>query len=165
MSKRVFVVALLCVLGFIVGNGAYSLYNANALSYLSNDSAACNNCHVMNEVYHDYTKSSHQSIECIDCHLPHSFTRKWLSKAYTGLNHAYHFTFDKNLPANFTANADTKAWVKENCIRCHGDYAHNPIDPTYSTDFAGAHKQVESKIDNSLDCLSCHHSVGHLRDF
>ena len=132
MSKRVFVVALLCVLGFIVGNGVYSLYNANALSYLSNDSAACN---------------------------------KWLSKAYTGLNHAYHFTFDKNVPANFTANADTKAWVKENCIRCHGDYAHNPIDPTYSTDFAGAHKQVESKIDNSLDCLSCHHSVGHLRDF
>lgn len=158
MDKKfsLFTLALVCVFGFILGNGIYGLYNANTLSYLSSDSAACNNCHVMNEVYHDYTKSSHQSIECIDCHLPHSFVRKWVAKAYTGLGHAYHFTFDKNLPTHFTANADTKAWVKENCVRCHGDYAHNAINPT---------KGGKSPVDNSLDCMSCHHSVGHLRDF
>lgn len=172
MSRKVFIVALLCVGGFIIGNGAYSLYNANALSYLSSDSAACNNCHVMNEVYHDYTKSSHQSIECIDCHLPHSFARKWLSKAYTGINHAYHFTFDSDLPANFTANAHTKAWVKENCIRCHGDYAHNAINPAKSPNSFNPRalenpsaQNLNRKGDNSLECMSCHHSVGHLRDF
>lgn len=78
MSKKtsLFAFALVCIFGFIIGNGIYGLYNANALSYLSNDSAACNNCHVMNEVHRDWTKSSHQGVECIECHLPHSFTRK-----------------------------------------------------------------------------------------
>lgn len=161
MSKKtsLFAFALVCIFGFIIGNGIYGLYNANALSYLSNDSAACNNCHVMNEVHHDWTKSSHQGVECIECHLPHSFTRKWLAKAYTGLNHAYHFTFDKHLPTNFTANADTKSWVKENCMRCHGDYAHNAIDPTKGG------KGSKNPAESSLDCMSCHHNVGHLRDF
>ncbi len=157
MKKKVsmIAVAVIFVLGFIIGNGVYSLYNADALSYLSSDSSACNNCHVMNQVYADYNKSSHQSINCIDCHLPHSFVRKWVAKAQTGLGHAYHFTFDKDLPPNFTANADTKAWAQENCIRCHGDYAANSINPT-----------LDSKHNKgSLDCLSCHQNVGHLRSF
>lgn len=157
MNKKVSTIIIVVVfaVGFIVGNGVYSLYNADALSYLSQDSSQCNNCHVMNEVYADYTKSSHKNVGCADCHLPHSFARKWVAKAQTGLGHAYHFTFDKHLPPNFTANENARAWVQENCIRCHGDYVQNVIDPTINS----KHSQ------EALDCTSCHKDVGHLRSF
>ncbi len=109
----------------------------------------------MNDVYNDYLKSPHKSITCIDCHLPHSFVRKWASKAQTGLGHAYHFTFDKNLPTHFQANNQTKQWAQENCIRCHGDYAQNAVNATQNPN----HKNSE------LNCVSCHQNVGHLRGF
>lgn len=153
MRYNILIAAIIFVGGFIVGNGAYSLYNADTLSYLSSDSSACNNCHVMNEVYADYHKASHHELNCIECHLPHSFVRKWAAKAQTGLGHAYHFTFDKSLPQHFSANSDTKKWAQENCIRCHGDYAHNAINPTLNP----------SNTKDALNCVSCHSSVGHLR--
>lgn len=148
-------VILIFVLGFIVGGAIYNLYNAQVLDYLSSDSKACANCHVMNEVFNDHSKSPHKSLDCIDCHLPHSFVAKWLNKAKTGIGHAYHFTFDKEQPSNFSANEDTKKWVQNNCIRCHGDYASNAINPTLKHNYTN----------DALNCVSCHKDVGHLRDF
>ncbi|GAD19740.1 cytochrome c nitrite reductase small subunit [Helicobacter fennelliae] len=157
MNKKmsIGIVIAIFIVGFIVGNIAYNLYNAKVLSYLTSDSAACNNCHVMNEVFNDHSKSPHKDVVCIDCHLPHSFIAKWIGKAQSGLGHAYYFTFDKNLPTHFSANQHTKKWVQDNCIRCHGDYATNAINPTTNKN----HSQ------NALNCVSCHQNVGHLRDF
>ncbi len=148
--------AILLVFGF------YTFYNAKGASYLSNASKSCNNCHIMNEVYNDYLAAPHSKkikgeprATCIDCHLPHNFVDKWIAKAQSGLGHAYAFTFKLNeLPTNLDANEKSKKMVQGNCIRCHLDYASVAINAT-----TNPHK------DNSLNCVSCHSSVGHKRGF
>lgn len=149
------VIALFMVIT-VVGGGIFTFYNAKGFSYLSSDSSACNNCHVMNEVYADWSKSSHKEIAtCSDCHLPHEFIQKWIQKAQSGVSHAYAFTFDKNLPAHFSANNKTKKIVQENCVRCHLPYVQNVVNPTLTP----------KHHDTSLRCVSCHQGVGHLRGF
>ncbi|RDU72625.1 cytochrome c nitrite reductase small subunit [Helicobacter anseris] len=155
-NKKTLIILAVLVVGFVFGVGCFTFFNAKGLSYLSNDSSACNNCHVMNEVYDDYAKSSHKNVaQCGDCHLPHSFVRKWVAKAQSGIGHMIAFTFDKNLPAHFEANKNTQKWVQENCISCHQDYVKNVIDPTLKAQHQ----------DNSLRCVSCHKDTGHKRGF
>ncbi|WP_258456843.1 cytochrome c nitrite reductase small subunit [Helicobacter sp. 10-6591] len=147
----------------ILVSGAYTFYNAKGFSYLSNDPAACNNCHIMNDVYNDYLAGPHsqkiagkERATCGDCHLPHSFVSKWIAKAQSGVGHAYAFTFKLDeLPMNLEANHKSKAIVQENCINCHIDYASNAVNPTTHAD---------AKI-QSLSCVSCHADVGHKRGF
>ena len=78
MNKKVSTIIIVVVfaVGFIVGNGVYSLYNADALSYLSQDSSQCNNCHVMNEVYADYIKMWGVQIATCPTHLLESGWQK-----------------------------------------------------------------------------------------
>lgn len=145
----------------IVGIG-YTFHNAKGLSYFSNDSEACNNCHIMNEVYNDYLSAPHSQriaghprATCNDCHLPSSFVSKWIAKAQSGVGHAYAFTFNlDSLPTNLSANQKSKEMVQENCVRCHIDYAQNAVNPT-----------TIPGHDNALSCVSCHEGVGHKRGF
>ncbi len=141
----------------------YTFYNANGFSYLSDDSAACNNCHIMNDVYYDYGKASHSRMvdgkvkaTCNDCHVPHdSAVSKWVAKAKSGVGHAYAFTFNLDkLPQHLSANENTKGWVQNNCIRCHSEMAASVVNAT-----------LDSHNGNALKCVSCHKGVGHKRDF
>ncbi|MGI0406321.1 cytochrome c nitrite reductase small subunit [Helicobacter himalayensis] len=144
-------------------SGAYTFYNAKGFSYLSNDPAACNNCHIMNDVYDDYLAGPHsqkiagkERATCGDCHLPHSFISKWIAKAESGVGHAYAFTFKlDSLPVNLSANDKSKRIVQDNCINCHIDYAGNAVNPT-------THADGKTQ---SLSCVSCHAGVGHKRGF
>ena len=157
MSKKVSTLIIFLIFGVIIGSGVYTFINARGFSYLSSDSEACNNCHVMNEVYADYNKSAHKAFaQCGDCHLPHSFLRKWIGKAQSGLGHMMAFTFDKNLPTHFEASNNTKKWVQENCIRCHQNYVGNILDSTL--------RDYHDR-DTKVSCVSCHQDVGHRRDF
>ncbi|WP_257874467.1 cytochrome c nitrite reductase small subunit [Helicobacter sp. 11S03491-1] len=140
----------------VIGGGIYTFYNAKGFSYLSSDSSACNNCHVMNSVYDDWNKSSHKGVAtCIDCHLPHEFIRKWIAKAQSGVGHAYAFSFKKDLPMYFHATQKTQEVVQENCMRCHLPYVKNVVNPTLG----------DPHQDKALKCVSCHKGVGHLRGF
>ena len=143
--------------------GFYTFYNAKGFSYFSDDSAACNNCHIMNNVYYDYTKASHSKevngkalATCNDCHVPHdSAASKWLAKAQSGVGHAFAFTFKlDDLPTNLTATRKTKGWVQNNCIRCHSEMAVAVVNAT-----------LDSHKGDSLKCVSCHPGVGHKRGF
>ncbi|TQR60877.1 cytochrome c nitrite reductase small subunit [Campylobacter troglodytis] len=140
----------------------YTFYNAKGISYLSDSSSACNNCHIMNEVYNDYIKSPHSKqinsqpiATCNDCHVPHNFINKWLAKAQSGLGHGYAFSFKLNeLPVNLSANEKTKRWVQDNCVRCHSEVAAHTVSASLNP-----HK------DQALKCVSCHTGVGHKRGF
>ena len=142
--------------------GLYTFYNAKGMSYFSDDSVACNNCHIMNEVYTDYTKSSHSKkingkalASCNDCHLPHGFVNKWIAKAQSGIGHAYAFTFKLDeLPSNLSANEKSKNIVQANCVSCHREMVSNVINPT-----------TNPHNDSTLKCVSCHEGVGHKRGF
>ena len=50
------------VIGVAVGLGAYTFIYAKGYSYLTNDPAACTNCHVMRAQYDAWMKSSHHSV-------------------------------------------------------------------------------------------------------
>ena len=79
-----FAVAVGVVVGLLLGIGGYTFVYARGASYLTNDPAACANCHVMREQYDGWQRSSHRSVAvCNDCHAPHDLVGKYMTKART----------------------------------------------------------------------------------
>src|SRR5262245_53791046 len=112
--------AALILLGAAVGLAAYTFAYAKGWSYMTNDAAACANCHVMTEQYAGWTKSSHRSVAvCNDCHVPHDFVGKYYTKARNGFWHSYYFTTG-TFPEPIRATARSREIAEENCRRCHG---------------------------------------------
>ncbi|HYP29673.1 MAG TPA: NapC/NirT family cytochrome c [Blastocatellia bacterium] len=67
IARIVFGVAV----GLAAGVGGYTFIYAKGYSYLTNDPAACANCHIMQDHYDGWIKSSHRSVAaCNDCHTP-----------------------------------------------------------------------------------------------
>src|SRR5690349_7657484 len=88
--------ALSLMVGVIAGTGGYAFIYAKGYSYLSNDPAACANCHVMRAQYDAWIKSSHHSVAaCNDCHTPHNPIGKYAVKANNGFFHSFYFTTGK----------------------------------------------------------------------
>ena len=91
-SRLLFAIAVL-VLGAALGLGSYTFAYAQGWAYMTDDPRACANCHVMNEQYDGWIKSSHRSVAvCNDCHVPHSLVAKYATKASNGFWHSYYFT-------------------------------------------------------------------------
>ncbi|RDU64763.1 cytochrome c nitrite reductase small subunit [Helicobacter sp. MIT 14-3879] len=148
--------AVIIAVGFVVGAGSFTFWYAKGFSYFSNDSKACNNCHVMNEVYKDWSIGSHKNYAtCNDCHIPDGFVSKWLTKAQSGFSHAYSFTL-KDIESNLSATQKSKTIVQENCIRCHSNMVSSVVNPT---------TKIVHNYDKSLSCVSCHKNIGHIRNF
>jgi cytochrome c nitrite reductase small subunit len=115
---------------------------------LTNDPAACANCHVMNEQYDGWTKSSHHAVAtCNDCHTPHNFLGKYFIKGLNGWNHSWAFT-SGNFHEPIQITPRNKAVTEGTCRHCHADVVH-------AIDWAPAPGQ-------ELSCVRCHRSVGHL---
>jgi cytochrome c nitrite reductase small subunit len=134
---------LTLVVGMLLGIGAYTFQFAKGLAYLSNQPEACANCHIMNDHLDSWMKSSHHTrAVCNDCHTPHNFFGKWITKADNGWNHSVKFTLQNfNDPIRIRAiNAEK---VQENCIRCHGEL----------TD--------DIRHSGEVSCTRCHAGVGH----
>ena len=70
------------LLGMAIGLGGYTFIYSKGYSYLTNNPAACANCHVMQAQYDAWLKSSHHSAAtCNDCHTPHNIFGKYAVKA------------------------------------------------------------------------------------
>ena len=92
-SRTSIAIAAVVLLGAALGLGAYTFAYARGWAYLTDDPRACANCHVMNEQYDGWIKSSHRSVAvCNDCHVPHSSSPSTVTKATNGFWHSYHFT-------------------------------------------------------------------------
>jgi cytochrome c nitrite reductase small subunit len=70
MNKRMLQSLILGVsIGMAIGLGVYTFVYAKGASYLTNNPASCANCHIMNEQYDGWLKSSHRAVAtCNDCH-------------------------------------------------------------------------------------------------
>jgi cytochrome c nitrite reductase small subunit len=80
------------LIGVAMGVGVYTFVYAKGYSYLTDNPASCANCHIMNEQYDAWLKSSHRSAAtCNDCHTPHNFIGKYATKASNGLWHSFYF--------------------------------------------------------------------------
>src|SRR5436305_576548 len=92
MPRTVVSISAALLLGIALGLGAYTFIYAKGYSYLTNDPAACTNCHVMQTQYDGWMKSSHHSVAtCNDCHTPHNIIGKYAVKANDGFWHSLNF--------------------------------------------------------------------------
>ncbi len=64
-------------IGVLTALGGYTFIYARGYSYLTNDPAACANCHVMRDHYNAWMKGSHRAVAmCNDCHTPPGLVSK-----------------------------------------------------------------------------------------
>ena len=134
------------VVGAFAGFGGFTFHYARGDSYLSDDPAACVNCHIMREVFEAWNHGSHKSVAtCNDCHTPKPFFEHWAIKGINGWKHSRAFTMGGfREPIHITDFDQTVA--RQNCLRCHGELTAG-MDNRYGTD--------------PTDCLWCHSGVGH----
>lgn len=142
---------VLLATGVFAGLLAMTLHISRATSYLTNDPAACVNCHIMAPQYASWQHSSHARFtNCNDCHVPQDLIRKYAFKAYDGTRHAFMFTF-KLEPQVIRMHAPGQWVVQNNCVRCHSDYL--------ATTFA----QAGTAHGDGRKCWDCHREVPHGR--
>jgi cytochrome c nitrite reductase small subunit len=140
--------SLCTVAGAVLGLGGYTFYYAEGGSYFSNDPKACVNCHVMREVYDGWQKASHHAVAaCNDCHTPHEFIPKYLTKAENGFWHSKGFTL-QDFHEPIRIRPKNARVLEQNCIHCHAALVDEIV--SHGDDAAG-----------SFGCVRCHGAVGH----
>lgn len=133
--------------GLAIGLGAYTFIYAKGYSYLSNDPAACSNCHVMREYHDGWMKSSHRSVAaCNDCHTPHGAIGKYATKASNGFFHSLAFTSGR-FPDAIEMKDRNREVTEAACRRCHEDIV---------LAMDGRHRVQK------VSCLRCHATAGHM---
>ncbi len=144
---------VLCVLdGMVLGLGSFTFYYAEGGSYLSNDPKACINCHVMREHYDGWQNAGHHGVAvCNDCHTPHDFFGKYLTKLENGFWHSKGFTLqDFHEPIRIKPRNSTV--LRANCIDCHKELVANIL----------GHGEPAAGVEGgTADCVRCHAEVGH----
>jgi cytochrome c nitrite reductase small subunit len=135
-------------LGLAAGLGGYTFVYARGASYLTNDPAACANCHVMKDYHEAWLRSSHRSVAvCNDCHTPHGLLPKYATKASNGFWHSFAFTSGR-FPDPLRIKPRNRIIAERSCRDCHGDVV-DAMD--------GPHQG------EGLSCVRCHGAVGHPR--
>jgi cytochrome c nitrite reductase small subunit len=133
------------LLGLAAGVGGYTFVYARGASYLTDDPAACANCHVMREYYVAWQKSSHRAVAvCNDCHTPSGFVSKYATKAQNGFWHSYAFTTGE-FPDYMHATSRNREVAEASCMKCHAAITH----------------ALTSVAGEPLSCVRCHAAVGH----
>jgi cytochrome c nitrite reductase small subunit len=135
------------LLGIISGVGAFTFGYGKGASYLSSDPKHCANCHVMQEHYDSWQKSSHHNVAtCNDCHLSHHPIGKWVVKGDNGFFHSLAFTLE-NYHEPIQIKARNRDVTQNACVHCHQETVHQMLP-------------VETGGE-MLRCIQCHSDVGH----
>ena len=142
-------VLLSLFVGIFSGAGGYTFYYAEGASYLSNDPRACMNCHIMQDHFDAWMKSSHRAVAvCNDCHTPRGFVAKYLTKANNGFWHSFGFTTGR-FPEPLRITPRNRRITQDACRACHADIV-DAIEPLHADQ-------------DKSDCIRCHRDVGHPR--
>lgn len=140
-------VAIMVLLGMFVGIGTFTFGYGEGAAYLSNDPAACANCHVMQDHYNSWQNSSHRHVAtCNDCHLSSHPVGKWITKADNGFFHSLAFTTG-DYPDPIRIKPRNKVVTQNACLHCHADFVHEMLPTRPEGDM--------------LSCVHCHSDVGH----
>lgn len=151
-TRQAALVVAAMLAGMAAGLGLYTFVYAKGYSYVTNDPAACANCHVMNEQYAGWVKSSHRSVAvCNDCHVPQDPLGKYATKGRNGFWHSYYFT-TQSFVEPIRATPFSRRIAEANCRRCHAEVVQAMGTPSH----AGS---------DEISCIRCHGSVGHAELF
>lgn len=142
--------AVAIALGLAIGLGAFTFGYAKGYSYLTNDPAACANCHIMTEHFDAWTKSSHRAVAtCNDCHTPHALVGKYVTKAKNGFWHSFYFTTG-SFPDPLRITPGNRRVTEAACRDCHTEIVGMIDPPVHGGERGG-----------ELSCVRCHAYVGH----
>lgn len=135
--------------GIPLGIGSFAFFYARGASYLTNDPAACVNCHVMRPQFEGWNRSSHHAVAvCNDCHAPHSLLGKYWTKAVNGFEHSLAFTTQRFHEPIQIKGRNLKV-TEQACRTCH--------ERLWEASGASSHALQETS------CVKCHRSVGHAK--
>jgi cytochrome c nitrite reductase small subunit len=147
------------LLGLAVGTGVFTFGYAKGASYLTNDPAACANCHIMDAHFDSWVRSSHSAVAvCNDCHTPHDLLGKYLTKASNGFWHSFAFTTGE-FPDPIRIKSHNREVTEEACRYCHAEIT--------AAITAGAHVVGTGETSAAdaegwaVACTRCHRTVGH----
>jgi cytochrome c nitrite reductase small subunit len=147
-SKALIIATVL--IGIVIGIGGYTFLYAKGYSYMTNDPAACANCHVMQDHFAAWTRASHRSVAvCNDCHTPPGLVPKYMTKARNGFWHSYYFTMG-GYPDPLRITPRNHDITERACRTCHAELTAS-IDPMHTETARGG-----------LSCTKCHNDVGHI---
>lgn len=134
-------------IGLAFGVGVFTFGYAKGYSYMTDDPKACVNCHVMQEQYDGWIKSSHRSVAtCNDCHTPPGLVPKYYTKAQNGFWHSFYFTTG-TFPDPIQITPRNEKVTEQACRKCHGQIV----------------EAIEGhQAGGETSCIRCHRSVGHL---
>lgn len=156
MNPKHWLIAFLIILnGAWLGLGLYTFKYAKGFSYLSSDPKVCANCHIMQPQYDGWVKSSHHQVAtCVDCHLPHSFVKKYLAKMENGYFHSKAFTL-QNFHEPIRITPKNSRILEDSCKDCHQSLLEETLlaSPKGGNDASAHHP--------SSNCTHCHANVGH----
>ena len=148
-TTQILVVAAVC-LGLLIGISTYTFVYAKGYSYITDDPAACANCHVMTDHYRAWLRSSHRPVAvCNDCHTPPGVIPKYMTKARNGFWHSFYFTTG-GYPNPVVIMPRDHDITELACRKCHEELTAS-IDPAHTETGRGG-----------LSCTKCHNDVGHL---
>jgi cytochrome c nitrite reductase small subunit len=134
-------------IGAAIALGGYTFVYARGYSYLTNDPRACANCHIMENHYSAWMKSSHRAVAaCNDCHTPPGLVPKYMVKAENGFRHSLAFTTGR-FPEPLRITPADREVTERACRKCHEEIV-----------FAiEGHEEM-----GRTQCVRCHSTVGHL---
>ena len=144
---RLLPVMTAAAIGVMAALGGYTFLYARGYSYLTNDPRACANCHIMQNHYDAWMKSSHRAVAaCNDCHTPPGLIPKYMVKAENGFRHSFAFTTGWfHEPLRIT-DSDRNVAEKA-CRKCHAEIV----------EAIEGHDRQER-----VSCVRCHSEVGHM---
>jgi cytochrome c nitrite reductase small subunit len=140
-------VFLAVIVGITLGIGVFTFGYARGGSYLTDDPAACANCHVMRDQHQGWMKSSHRNAAvCNDCHTPPGTVPKYYTKALNGFLHSWAFTTGF-FPDDIIITGRNHRVTEKSCLKCHEDIVMG---------IRGGRGHRDD-----VSCIACHRTVGH----
>lgn len=158
MSAWKLAIVASAVIGAAIGIGAYTFVYAKGASYLSNDPAVCANCHIMDEHYAAWLKSSHGKVAgCNDCHTPKGLIGKYATKASNGFWHSFAFTTG-DFPDPLRIKPHNHEITENACRKCHQPITEQIDAPGAGPGATSPHYEIGG---DAISCTRCHRYVGH----
>lgn len=135
------------LVGLAAGAGGFTFVYGRGASYLTNDPAACANCHIMRDQYDGWRQGGHRGVAvCNDCHTPHDLVGKYVTKALNGFWHSYAFTTG-DFAEPIRIKPRNRAVTERRCRECH----------------AAVVGMIGATGGGDVSCIRCHRTVGHGR--
>ena len=120
-------------IGACVGLGGYTFVYARGASYLTDDPAACANCHVMEEQFAGWSRASHAaSRSATTATRRPSLVGKYTTKASNGFWHSFYFTTG-GFPEPIRITPRNRAITEAACRKCHAEIVASHRSPRRGT--------------------------------